>query len=96
VPGSGHREGTGPKPRASTQIFIKARLRDGAEPGCSMCLAMNPDKLSPEERCARPRDAQFRGPCRRFKGRTHLVSPAMAAAAQRSTGHFVRHQGVVI
>ncbi len=50
------------------------------EPGCSMCLAMNPDKLSPGERCASTSNRNFEG--RQGKGgRTHLVSPAMAAAA---------------
>jgi 3-isopropylmalate/(R)-2-methylmalate dehydratase large subunit len=57
------------------------------EPGCSMCLAMNPDKLRPEERCASTSNRNFEGR-QGFKGRTHLVSPAMAAAAA-VTGHFV-------
>ena len=47
--------------------------------GCSMCLAMNPDKLAPEERCASTSNRNFEG--RQGKGRTHLVSPEMAAAA---------------
>jgi 3-isopropylmalate/(R)-2-methylmalate dehydratase large subunit len=50
------------------------------EPGCSMCLAMNPDRLEPEERCASTSNRNFEGR-QGFKGRTHLVSPAMAAAA---------------
>ncbi len=50
------------------------------EPGCSMCLAMNPDKLAPHERCASTSNRNFEGR-QGFKGRTHLVSPAMAAAA---------------
>ncbi len=59
-------------------------LRDAGfewrEPGCSMCLAMNPDKLAPGERCASTSNRNFEG--RQGKGgRTHLVSPAMAAAA---------------
>jgi 3-isopropylmalate/(R)-2-methylmalate dehydratase large subunit len=55
--------------------------------GCSMCLAMNPDKLAPGERCASTSNRNFEG--RQGKGgRTHLVSPAMAAAAA-VTGHFV-------
>lgn len=57
------------------------------EPGCSMCLAMNDDHLSPEERCASTSNRNFegrQGPA----GRTHLVSPAMAAAAAVA-GHFV-------
>ncbi|MEP4338943.1 MAG: aconitase family protein, partial [Roseobacter sp.] len=50
------------------------------EPGCSMCLAMNADKLKPGERCASTSNRNFEGR-QGFKGRTHLVSPAMAAAA---------------
>ena len=57
------------------------------EPGCSMCLAMNPDKLKPQERCASTSNRNFEGR-QGFKGRTHLVSPAMAAAAAIA-GHFV-------
>ena len=57
------------------------------EPGCSMCLAMNPDKLLPGERCASTSNRNFEGR-QGFKGRTHLVSPAMAAAAAIA-GHFV-------
>ena len=49
------------------------------EPGCSMCLAMNPDKLSPGERCASTSNRNFEGRQGRG-GRTHLVSPAVAAA----------------
>jgi len=57
------------------------------EPGCSMCLAMNADRLEPGERCASTSNRNFEG--RQGKGgRTHLVSPAMAAAAA-VTGHFV-------
>jgi 3-isopropylmalate/(R)-2-methylmalate dehydratase large subunit len=57
------------------------------EAGCSMCLAMNPDKLSPGQRCAATSNRNFEG--RQGKGgRTHLVSPAMAAAAA-VVGHFV-------
>ncbi|SFC84941.1 3-isopropylmalate dehydratase large subunit [Tropicimonas isoalkanivorans] len=48
--------------------------------GCSMCLAMNPDQLAPEERCASTSNRNFEGR-QGFKGRTHLMSPAMAAAA---------------
>ncbi|MDZ4657442.1 MAG: 3-isopropylmalate dehydratase large subunit [Bythopirellula sp.] len=60
---------------------------DWREAGCSMCLAMNPDKLSPGERCASTSNRNFEG--RQGKGgRTHLVSPAMAAAAAIA-GHFV-------
>ena len=57
------------------------------EPGCSMCLAMNADKLKPEERCASTSNRNFEGR-QGFKGRTHLVSPAMAAAAAIA-GRFV-------
>ncbi len=57
------------------------------EPGCSMCLAMNPDRLLPGERCASTSNRNFEGR-QGFKGRTHLVSPAMAAAAAIA-GHFV-------
>ena len=60
---------------------------DWREPGCSMCLAMNADKLKPGERCASTSNRNFEGR-QGFKGRTHLVSPAMAAAAA-ITGHFV-------
>jgi 3-isopropylmalate/(R)-2-methylmalate dehydratase large subunit len=54
--------------------------------GCSMCLAMNPDQLAPEERCASTSNRNFEGR-QGYKGRTHLVSPAMAAAAA-VTGHL--------
>jgi 3-isopropylmalate/(R)-2-methylmalate dehydratase large subunit len=57
------------------------------EPGCSMCLAMNDDKLEPGERCASTSNRNFEGR-QGAGGRTHLVSPAMAAAAA-VTGHFV-------
>jgi 3-isopropylmalate/(R)-2-methylmalate dehydratase large subunit len=60
---------------------------DWREPGCSMCLAMNPDRLSPQERCASTSNRNFEGR-QGFKGRTHLVSPAMAAAAAIA-GRFV-------
>ena len=68
------------------QIF-KAAGFDWREPGCSMCLAMNADKLAPQERCASTSNRNFEGR-QGFKGRTHLVSPAMAAAAAVA-GHFV-------
>jgi len=54
--------------------------------GCSMCLAMNPDQLAPGERCASTSNRNFEGR-QGYKGRTHLVSPAMAAAAA-VTGHL--------
>jgi 3-isopropylmalate/(R)-2-methylmalate dehydratase large subunit len=57
------------------------------EPGCSMCLAMNADRLAPGERCASTSNRNFEGR-QGLGGRTHLVSPAMAAAAA-VTGHFV-------
>ena len=68
------------------KIFVKAGF-DWREPGCSMCLAMNPDKLAPGERCASTSNRNFEGR-QGYKGRSHLVSPAMAAAAA-VTGHFV-------
>ena len=60
-------------------ILIEAGF-DWREPGCSMCLAMNPDKLLPQERCASTSNRNFEGR-QGNGGRTHLVSPAMAAAA---------------
>ncbi len=68
------------------EIFLKAGF-EWREPGCSMCLAMNPDKLAPGERCASTSNRNFEGR-QGYKGRTHLVSPAMAAAAAIA-GHFV-------
>jgi 3-isopropylmalate/(R)-2-methylmalate dehydratase large subunit len=68
------------------KIFLKAGF-EWREPGCSMCLAMNPDKLAPGERCASTSNRNFEGR-QGYKGRTHLVSPAMAAAAAIA-GHFV-------
>jgi 3-isopropylmalate/(R)-2-methylmalate dehydratase large subunit len=68
------------------QVF-KAAGFDWREPGCSMCLAMNADKLAPHERCASTSNRNFEGR-QGFKGRTHLVSPTMAAAAAVA-GHFV-------
>jgi 3-isopropylmalate/(R)-2-methylmalate dehydratase large subunit len=68
------------------KIFVAAGF-EWREPGCSMCLAMNPDKLAPGERCASTSNRNFEGR-QGYKGRTHLVSPAMAAAAA-ITGHFV-------
>jgi 3-isopropylmalate/(R)-2-methylmalate dehydratase large subunit len=66
-------------------VFRKAGF-DWREPGCSMCLAMNPDKLAPGERCASTSNRNFEG--RQGKGgRTHLVSPAVAAATAIA-GHF--------
>ena len=68
------------------KVFTEAGF-DWREAGCSMCLAMNPDKLSPGERCASTSNRNFEGRQGRG-GRTHLVSPAMAAAAAIE-GHFV-------
>ena len=68
------------------QIFLAAGF-EWREPGCSMCLAMNADRLEPGERCASTSNRNFEG--RQGQGgRTHLVSPAMAAAAA-CAGHFV-------
>ena len=68
------------------KIFIEAGF-EWREPGCSMCLAMNNDRLEPGERCASTSNRNFEG--RQGQGgRTHLVSPAMAAAAA-VTGHFI-------
>jgi 3-isopropylmalate/(R)-2-methylmalate dehydratase large subunit len=67
------------------RIFLEAGF-EWREPGCSMCLAMNPDKVPPQERCASTSNRNFVG--RQGPGsRTHLVSPAMAAAAA-VTGHL--------
>ncbi len=68
------------------KIFTAAGF-EWREPGCSMCLAMNADRLAPGERCASTSNRNFEGR-QGFKGRTHLVSPAMAAAAAIA-GHFV-------
>jgi 3-isopropylmalate/(R)-2-methylmalate dehydratase large subunit len=89
VPGSGqvkeHAEREG-----LDKVFTAAGF-DWREAGCSMCLAMNPDKLAPGERCASTSNRNFEG--RQGKGgRTHLVSPAMAAAAAIE-GHFVDIRG---
>jgi 3-isopropylmalate/(R)-2-methylmalate dehydratase large subunit len=68
------------------RIFLEAGF-EWREPGCSMCLAMNPDILLPGERCASTSNRNFEG--RQGRGsRTHLVSPEMAAAAAIE-GHFV-------
>ena len=68
------------------KIFKDAGF-DWREPGCSMCLGMNPDQLSPRERCASTSNRNFEGRQGRL-GRTHLVSPVMAAAAAIA-GRFV-------
>ncbi|OGA66781.1 MAG: 3-isopropylmalate dehydratase large subunit [Betaproteobacteria bacterium RIFCSPLOWO2_12_FULL_65_14] len=85
VPGSGlikqqaEREGL-------DRVFREAGF-EWREPGCSMCLGMNPDRLEPGERCASTSNRNFEGR-QGVGGRTHLVSPAMAAAAAIA-GHFV-------
>ncbi|VAW13146.1 3-isopropylmalate dehydratase large subunit [hydrothermal vent metagenome] len=68
------------------RIFLEAGF-EWREPGCSMCLAMNADRLAPEERCASTSNRNFEGR-QGFKGRTHLMSPAMAVAAAIA-GRFV-------
>ena len=86
VPGFRAGEGCRRRPRGSTRSSRSA----GAEwrnPGCSMCLGMNPDILQPGERCASTSNRNFEGRQGRG-GRTHLVSPAMAAAAAVE-GRFV-------
>ena len=61
------------------KIFVKAGFQ-WREPGCSMCVAMNPDRLNPGERCASTSNRNFEGR-QGSGGRTHLLSPVMAAAA---------------
>ena len=68
------------------EIFREAGF-EWREAGCSMCLGMNPDTLAPGERCASTSNRNFEGR-QGAGGRTHLVSPPMAAAAA-VTGHFV-------
>ncbi|ODA25609.1 3-isopropylmalate dehydratase large subunit [Photobacterium damselae] len=78
------------KAQAEQEGLDKILISAGFEwrlPGCSMCLAMNNDRLGPKERCASTSNRNFEGRQGR-EGRTHLVSPAMAAAAA-CTGHFV-------
>lgn len=85
VPGSGL-----VKQQAESEGLDKIFLAAGFEwrdPGCSMCLAMNADRLEPGERCASTSNRNFEGR-QGYGGRTHLVSPAMAAAAAIA-GHFV-------
>ncbi|AGK59711.1 isopropylmalate isomerase large subunit [Hyphomicrobium denitrificans 1NES1] len=67
--------------------IFKAAGFEWREPGCSMCLGMNPDQLKPGQRCASTSNRNFEGR-QGYKGRTHLVSPIMAAAAALE-GHFV-------
>ena len=85
VPGSGLVKQQAEK-EGLDRVFKEAGF-EWREAGCSMCLAMNPDKLEPGERCASTSNRNFEGRQGRG-GRTHLVSPAMAAAAA-CAGHFV-------
>ncbi|MAS06633.1 MAG: 3-isopropylmalate dehydratase large subunit [Ahrensia sp.] len=85
VPGSGLVKEQAEK-EGLDKIFLEAGF-EWREPGCSMCLAMNDDRLKPGERCASTSNRNFEGR-QGYKGRTHLVSPAMAAAAAIA-GHFV-------
>ena len=73
--------------REGLDLIFKAAGFEWREPGCSMCLAMNADRLEPGERCASTSNRNFEGR-QGAGGRTHLVSPAMAAAAAVH-GHFV-------
>jgi 3-isopropylmalate/(R)-2-methylmalate dehydratase large subunit len=85
VPGSG-RVKRQAEQEGLDRVFTEAGF-EWREAGCSMCLGMNPDTLAPGERCASTSNRNFEG--RQGKGgRTHLVSPAMAAAAAVE-GHFV-------
>ncbi|MEM6776018.1 MAG: 3-isopropylmalate dehydratase large subunit [Planctomycetota bacterium] len=85
VPGSGQVKRQAEQ-EGLDRVFMEAGF-DWREAGCSMCLAMNPDKLAPGERCASTSNRNFEG--RQGKGGlTHLVSPSMAAAAAVA-GHFV-------
>jgi len=84
VPGS-HQVKAQAEKEGLDRIFIEAGF-EWREPGCSMCLGMNPDILQPGERCASTSNRNFEGRQGRG-GRTHLVSPQMAAAAA-ITGHF--------
>ena len=85
VPGSGIVKMLAEK-EGLDKVFVDSGF-EWREAGCSMCLAMNPDKLNPQERCASTSNRNFEG--RQGKdGRTHLVSPEMAAAAAIE-GHFV-------
>jgi 3-isopropylmalate/(R)-2-methylmalate dehydratase large subunit len=85
VPGSGVVKAQAEK-EGLDRIFREAGFQ-WREPGCSMCLGMNPDRLDPGERCASTSNRNFEGR-QGVGGRTHLVSPAMAAAAAIA-GHFV-------
>ena len=88
VPGS-HAVKAQAEAEGLASIFVAAGA-DWREPGCSMCLAMNPDKLAPGERCASTSNRNFEGR-QGPGGRTHLVSPAVAAATAVA-GHFATPQ----
>jgi 3-isopropylmalate/(R)-2-methylmalate dehydratase large subunit len=87
--------GSGPVKAQAEREGLDRVFRDAGfewrEPGCSMCLAMNADRLEPGERCASTSNRNFEGR-QGDGGRTHLVSPAMAAAAAVA-GHFVDVRG---
>ena len=85
VPGSGLVKAQAEK-EGLDRVFRESGF-EWREPGCSMCLAMNADRLEPGERCASTSNRNFEGR-QGSGGRTHLVSPAMAAAAAIA-GHFV-------
>jgi 3-isopropylmalate/(R)-2-methylmalate dehydratase large subunit len=84
VPGSAQVKAEAEK-EGLDKVFVAAGF-DWRNPGCSMCLAMNPDRLAPGERCASTSNRNFEGRQGRG-GRTHLVSPAVAAATA-VMGHF--------
>jgi 3-isopropylmalate/(R)-2-methylmalate dehydratase large subunit len=88
VPGS-HRVKAQAEAEGLDKVFLASGF-EWREPGCSMCLAMNPDKLAPGERCASTSNRNFEGRQGRG-GRTHLVSPAVAAATAVA-GHFATPQ----
>ena len=85
VPGSGLVKSQAEK-EGLDKIFVEAGF-EWREPGCSMCLAMNADRLGDGEHCASTSNRNFEGR-QGYGGRTHLVSPAMAAAAAIA-GHFI-------
>jgi 3-isopropylmalate/(R)-2-methylmalate dehydratase large subunit len=90
VPGSGAVKAQA-EAEGLDRVFLDAGM-EWREPGCSMCLAMNADKLGEGEHCASTSNRNFEGR-QGFGGRTHLVSPAMAAAAA-VCGHFVDFRGL--
>jgi len=90
VPGS-HRVKAEAEAEGLDTVFLAAGF-EWREPGCSMCLAMNPDKLTPGERCASTSNRNFEGRQGRG-GRTHLVSPSVAAATAVA-GHFATPEDI--